>query len=62
MQESKEKMAQQNVDGASFNICQRKNKKSRFYSMKIEEYGRDKKKLFRVTRNLMGNDANVNSC
>ena len=31
-----------------------------FYSTKIEECGKDQKKLFKLTKNLMGSNSNVN--
>jgi len=31
-----------------------------FYPIEIEECGRDQKKLFKLTSNLMGSNANVN--
>jgi len=31
-----------------------------FYSTTIEEYGKDQKKLFKLTKNLMGSNSNVN--
>ena len=46
-------------------LCRKMNtllfeEKKCFYSTKIEECGKDQKKLFKLTKNLMGSNSNVN--